>query len=72
MARPISDKNRIAADIITTQMTADPTTTRKAMLTILVEEMGITKAAAGYYIDRACRHVFVGMQQKQAELTKSE
>lgn len=71
MARPISDKNRIAADIITTQMTADSTTSRRAMLQILIEEMGITKAAAGYYLDRACRHVFVGMQ-KQTELTPEQ
>lgn len=63
MARPISQTNVIASGIITDYMTEHPTTTRKQMVDVLSQQMNITTAAAGYYVDRACRPLFKSLQQ---------
>ena len=67
MARPISDTQHLVADIITEHMTAYPSTSRKDMLAIIVKEANVTQSAAGYYIDRACRHIFQALHKKAVD-----
>lgn len=68
MARPISQNNKFATDIITAHMTEHPTTTRKQMVDIIANELQISPAAAGYYVDRACRPIFKALQQKTVDV----
>ena len=65
MARPISQNNNAAVKIITEQMTAHPTTTRKHMVEVLADQLLLSPSAAGYYVDRACRPLFKSLQQMQ-------
>lgn len=65
MARPISTTHNVAVEVITTQMTAHPTTTRKQMVDIIMQEMQISASGASYYVDRACRPLFKSLQQTQ-------